>query len=38
MASTSDLISDLEIMGTGDESGNWGIRTNENLELIGELI
>jgi uncharacterized protein (DUF2344 family) len=25
-------------MGTGDESGTWGIRTNENLELIGEAL
>ena len=36
MAST--YVNDLRLneMGTGDESGNWGVVTNLNLELIGE--
>ena len=38
MASTYDNNLRLREMGTGDESGTWGIRTNENLELIGEAL
>ena len=38
MASTYDNNLRLREMGTGDESGTWGIRTNENLELIGEAF
>ena len=38
MAST--YVNDLRLneMGTGDESGNWGVVTNLNLELIGEAL
>ena len=38
MAST--YVNDLRLneMGTGDESGNWGVVTNTNLELIGEAF
>ena len=28
----------LKEIATGDESGTWGNRTNENLELIGEAL
>lgn len=38
MASTFDNNLRLREMGTGDESGTWGARTNENLELIGEAL
>ena len=38
MASTFDNNLRLREMGTGDESGTWGNRTNENLELIGEAL
>ena len=38
MASTFDNNLRLREMGTGDESGTWGTRTNENLELIGEAF
>tara|TARA_B100000927_G_scaffold267905_1_gene242338 strand:+ start:988 stop:2154 length:1167 start_codon:yes stop_codon:yes gene_type:complete len=38
MASTYENNLRLREMGTGDESGTWGIRTNENLELIGEAL
>ena len=38
MASTFDNNLRLREMGTGDESGTWGARTNENLELIGEAF
>ena len=38
MASTFDNNLRLREMGTGDESGTWGTRTNENLELIGEAL
>lgn len=38
MASTYDNNLRLREMGTGDESGTWGTRTNENLELIGEAL
>ena len=38
MAST--YVNDLRLneMATGDESGNWGVVTNLNLELIGEAL
>ena len=38
MAST--YVNDLRLneMATGDESGNWGVVTNTNLELIGEAL
>jgi hypothetical protein len=38
MAST--YVNDLRLneMATGDESGNWGVITNTNLELIGEAF
>ena len=38
MAST--YVNDLRLneMATGDESGNWGVVTNSNLELIGEAL
>ena len=38
MASTFDNNLRLREMGTGDESGTWGARTNENLELIAEAF
>ena len=38
MASSYDNNLRLREMGTGDESGTWGTRTNENLELIGEAL
>tara|TARA_B100000287_G_scaffold149686_1_gene141386 strand:+ start:1697 stop:2905 length:1209 start_codon:yes stop_codon:yes gene_type:complete len=38
MASTYENNLRLREMGTGDESGTWGTRTNENLELIGEAL
>ena len=38
MASTYENNLRLREMGTGDESGTWGTRTNENLELIGEAF
>ena len=33
-------VNDLRLkeIATGDESGTWGARTNENLELIGEAL
>ena len=38
MAST--YVNDLRLneMATGDESGNWGVVTNLNLELVGEAL
>ena len=38
MATT--FVNDLRLseMGTGDESGNWGVVTNTNLELIGDAL
>ena len=38
MAST--YVNDLRLneMATGDESGNWGVVTNTNLNLIGEAL
>jgi len=38
MAST--FVNDLRLneMATGDESGNWGVVTNQSLELIGEAL
>ena len=38
MAST--YVNDLRLneMATGDESGNWGVVTNSNLELVGEAL
>ena len=28
----------LNEMGTGDQSGTWGVTTNTNLQLIGEAL
>jgi hypothetical protein len=38
MASTYVNNLRLNEMGTGDESGSWGTKTNENLEFIGEAL
>ena len=38
MASTFVNNSRLEEMATGEQSGNWGTKTNTNLELIGEAL
>ena len=38
MASTFVNNLRLEEMGTGEQSGNWGTKTNTNLELIGEAL
>ena len=38
MASTYVNALRLNEMGTGDESGNWGVVTNLNLDLIGEAF
>jgi len=38
MASTYVNNLRLEEMGTGEQSGNWGTKTNTNLELIGEAL
>ena len=37
---TSTYVNNLRLneMGTGDESGSWGTKTNENLEFIGEAL
>ena len=38
MASTFVNNLRLEEMATGEQSGNWGTKTNTNLELIGEAL
>ena len=38
MASTYVNALRLNEMGTGDESGNWGVVTNLNLDMIGEAF
>ena len=36
MSSTYVNALRLEEMGTGEQSGTWGTKTNTNLELIGQ--
>jgi len=38
MASTFVNNLSLEEMATGEQSGEWGTKTNTNLELIGEAL
>ena len=38
MASTFVNNLRLEEMATGEQSGNWGTKTNTNLELVGEAL
>ena len=38
MASTYNNNLRLNEMGTGDQSGTWGVTTNTNLSLIGEAL
>ena len=38
MASTFVNNLRLEEMATGEQSGQWGTKTNTNLELIGEAL
>ena len=38
MASTFVNDLRLEEMATGENSGTWGTKTNDNLKLIGEAL
>jgi hypothetical protein len=38
MASTFSTDLKLELMATGENAGTWGIKTNDNLELIQQAI
>ena len=38
MASTYENDLRLQEIGTGEQSGTWGVTTNTNLELIAEAL
>ena len=38
MASTYENDLRLQEIGTGEQSGTWGVTTNTNLELVAEAL